>query len=600
MVIDGKTDLELSHGHQQFRCCFVCGAGQALWQLESKPPSEFGEPFFPFLQYQIKAPANAQQLDSQGRCLACNVCYLLLMQQWKSYEEKNTPFIQRLYWMKRPPEEYKDVLENSATFFSTNKLQSIVGEGAVNRTPCNSNVTSDKKSPKSNETTLVSSLSNYFSCYLCSCNDILSSSCPVFVAPQKSKDTPFFTGILHDRDKQKVHEYGDKILLCKQCSSNLHRQWVEFEGNSIPYEERKYHIYIPSSLRGKSRSLSCYLCSHTLSEEHRHFLYCKQVPNVPFYPFLTNLYTPLNAMVIDAHGYTSSCSSCALFLRQQWNVFESSKVAQEERVYRICPTQKPFLPTTLEKGVCCILCEVEQPLSNLKRLYCNPGANMHIGLLESAFVKDSNIGFYDKETGETFVCTPCFDRLRRKWLESKERLFGVPVENKAFISNYREETEHNNCDICNLPGDQLVHVFNKSDASKDSKLFFVLKQFSNSKKSSRGVASVCKPCYANAAFQIKSSEEANLLALTAGSGQHITTQEEDDETMIEEKFDLRRFSCYMCKKSMRRFEILFLRKDLIGKKKKECVGIEVDDQVVVCTYCCKVYEVSFPCFFSHD
>ena len=68
--------------------CFICGAKQTFWILNSKPSTGFPKkPFFPFIQHHPNRN-NQQKLNTSKECYACNVCYFLLLQQWKSFENE--------------------------------------------------------------------------------------------------------------------------------------------------------------------------------------------------------------------------------------------------------------------------------------------------------------------------------------------------------------------------------------------------------------------------------------------------------------------------------------------------------------------------------
>lgn len=87
------------------RICFVCGAvghSEQHW-LRVKPSSggSPNEPYFPFLE--SHEPPNGYRGDGvrSGAVKACNLCYILLLQQWESYEREARPHSQRIYWLKR-------------------------------------------------------------------------------------------------------------------------------------------------------------------------------------------------------------------------------------------------------------------------------------------------------------------------------------------------------------------------------------------------------------------------------------------------------------------------------------------------------------------
>lgn len=87
------------------RICFVCGAvghSEQHWlRVKPSPGGSPNEPYFPFLE--SHEPPSGYRGDGarSGAVKACNLCYILLLQQWESYEREARPHSQRIYWLKR-------------------------------------------------------------------------------------------------------------------------------------------------------------------------------------------------------------------------------------------------------------------------------------------------------------------------------------------------------------------------------------------------------------------------------------------------------------------------------------------------------------------
>ena len=412
--------------------CFICGAKQTFWILNSKPSTGFPKkPFFPFIQHHPNRN-NQQKLNTSKECYACNVCYFLLLQQWKSFENRKTPTVKRLYWMKTQFEFEEDI---------TN---------AISDSKFVSNVLSSLEATK------------LFTCYLCRFRDDENLSSIVYTVPQESAEVPFFSSIVRENDKERVEMNGGKVLLCKQCSSVLHQQWVDYQENDVPFTERKYFVGKESQIMDKVENFQqCFLCQKMIRNKEEQTLYIKlEKVNEPYYPFLLNLRKPSfveSTSISIGKELEFSCTACKEFLYSQWAVFNKMDVPQEERVYRIYQSQKPFTLSKFNHKVACLLCKETAHMNHMKRIYCNPGANLFTELKDRVSVylnmKHDNL-FYDGESGETFVCLPCFKDLLDRWKSKHgKKLSGIDMNNNdIIIKDINKEPEINSpisqCPIC--------------------------------------------------------------------------------------------------------------------------------------------------------
>lgn len=87
------------------RICFVCGAvghSEQHWlRVKPSPGGAPNEPYFPFLESHEPPSGYRGEGARSGAVKACNLCYILLLQQWESYEREARPHSQRIYWLKR-------------------------------------------------------------------------------------------------------------------------------------------------------------------------------------------------------------------------------------------------------------------------------------------------------------------------------------------------------------------------------------------------------------------------------------------------------------------------------------------------------------------
>ena len=545
----------LPRRNDTIECCFICGANQAIWLLNSNPTSD-NKPFFPFLQYQ-KPPSNANKLDCNGRCLACNVCYLFLMQQWKSYQENNTPILKRLYWLKRPAEEYLIIGGKCQNGMVPREVENIpVSQRYIPssdvRTIDNVSTVRDRNYTYEEEKEKIlldrGSLSDEHACSLCSVKEKKNLMKYVLTSSQSSADVPFYSRVI--KGKNEIIEFNNsdgRILVCSQCHSTLYRQWLEFEKLSIPWHDREF-IVDPIANSTDVESVACFLCHDTLSREALYPLYCKKVSNEPFYPFLKNLAKSYNTIPVCEEGVTYCCSKCKLFLKKQWDVFEESNVFQEERVYRIHPSQPPLLPSEIEadKNIACFICSAKNDVKYSKRIYCNSGSNMNLSFLKS-FPRNTD-GFFCEETGETFVCVSCFKELKQHWMKYRSTLFesGHTMHENEFLSTKHCQITNIGCEICHFkgPADAMLKlnicpVSNKDNALDEDQPFFpLLKELICTED--KPFLNACRLCSLNLLNQWSSFEASNDL---------------DVPNRYERSYKFNDFLCYVCNGSVSRHSI---------------------------------------------
>ena len=582
--------------YSSVECCFICGASQAIWPLNSKPTSD-NKPFFPFLQYQ-KAPPNANNLGSDGICFSCNVCYLFLIQQWKSYEANRTPILKRLYWLKRPSDEYinpEDESDNSMVKTKRNSpVRSECGELEIkNNYNRNSQLfVGGNKGSVMKEIDFVDLNNEKASCSLCSLNDRKSSMSYVFTTPQQSSGIPFYPDIIKEtyNDHNQVSIDG-RVLLCNKCTSKLHRKWLEFENNSIPVSDRKYSVYAPSCSKEPIKLCACFMCSDILSQGRRQVLYCRSIERKAFYPFLKNLPTPYNAVPITQEGFTYGCENCNSFLLKQWDVFEDSNVSQEERVYRIHPSQPPLLPSTVGIGttIACYICSKNNDLKNLKRVYCNSGSNMNLGFLKS-FPRNKD-GLFCEDTGETFVCLTCFAELRQHWVKYRSTLFNSDDtgHNQSGINKNIYKETNSVCELCFslTPHIELskLHITPSVTGLQDEKPFFPTLEKIKSNENTDPV-SACQLCSLNLLKQWSAYENDNSSVLSK----------------MERKYRIFYFLCYVCDKLIHNKDISLVNIGNIKKNtemKASLFSLKIEDDIIVCGECKEECTKNQVTFFEH-
>ena len=95
-----EKDLHKSLASKSPGVCFVCGSPNSAAYLLNTKPTHNSEPYFPFLENH-DPPVGCKSPRTDSAVLSCYVCYRFLLAQWDSYENSNTPYSTRLYWLKR-------------------------------------------------------------------------------------------------------------------------------------------------------------------------------------------------------------------------------------------------------------------------------------------------------------------------------------------------------------------------------------------------------------------------------------------------------------------------------------------------------------------
>ena len=594
--------LPRSSSPMREECCHVCGAAQASWPMHSKPTND-KRPFFPFLQYQ-KPPQNARGIDRDGKVFVCNVCYAFLIQQWHSYEESNTPVLKRLYWLKRPGDEYKVHDEadypmqqhpHGGHLIPASSMTAVNSDNFYNRA-----LKTDPKPPSSRppsafsfrpikegsdrshhmpqETLPQSAESQMYSvCFSCSRKFKMDNLHYVHTRAQLSPKIPYFPCLINEGTNGSGVDLSGRVLVCEGCRSSLYEQWSDFEFRNIPKVERRYDLVPPSNRLKNDSKVACFTCSDIVTKEPNYVISCKDNVNGPYYPFLKNLQAPFNSVPIDRRGITYSCDSCQSFLYKQWRVFEDSSVPQEERVYRPHPSQPPLLPTSIavDKFVACFICAKGQLYKHLKRVYCNSGSNMNLGFLTN-FQRNKDAIYVD-DTGETFVCLACFDALRQHWFRYRKSLFSdeqytQPTE-KAVLA----------CEICTvaIPGKETtkLNIFPAGAiGSQDEKPFFPflskLKKADPTGIDTNNIVTACTLCSANLIVQWDVYEQDKNI--------------NESVSKWDRKYRLDHFLCFMCGEATHRNNITLLDCHLVKEEYISDVNpcaLKIKNMVVVCFQC---------------
>ena len=355
--------------------CYICGATNPSWHVYAKPPNQSTKnPFFPFLEYH-DPPVTARSMEKEsGQVDVCAVCFSFLTQQWRAFEEKETPIVKRIYWLKRPGLESSEGFEKDPDrgydssevsmdndvvmevimderHHSKVKSQSTAEEGpsGTDHKDHKEEELDEPPPPPSNVEPQLSLgdttnkiTANLEFCFVCSRQKPKEFMRRVHTRPQLKTETPFYPCLAKHNPAilaQKMDFIG-KVLVCEACQKFLFRQWQVFQKNNTPLSERQYQLRSDPSLPREQQSqlstMVCFICGVTQPATSGRFLYSrKHAPGDPYYPFLNKLKPPPGAMPLTKQGLTRACSGCRKSLHRQWKEYEARLVSEDEREYRI-------------------------------------------------------------------------------------------------------------------------------------------------------------------------------------------------------------------------------------------------------------------------
>lgn len=356
--------------------CYICGAFNPNWHVYAKPQNNSTkEPFFPFLEYH-QPTASARPIEKEtGKVAVCAVCFSFLTQQWRAFEDKETPIVKRIYWLKRPGFENSEsfdkdfeqgfdleegivnhVMSSSADVTTKDRHHSKVqskSQSTAEQEPTEALLFTEKhgedsptepsNAPKVPEPCSVNKkMANLEFCFVCSRQKPKEFMRSVHTRPQLKTETPFYPCLTKHNPAilAKKMDFLGKVLVCEACQKFLFRQWQVFQKNNTPLSERQYQLRsdpsLPRERQSQLSTMVCFICGVTQPATSGRFLYsCKHAPGDPYYPFLNKLKPPPGAMPLTKQGLTRACSGCRKSLHRQWKEFEANHFPEDEREYRI-------------------------------------------------------------------------------------------------------------------------------------------------------------------------------------------------------------------------------------------------------------------------
>ncbi|KAK3744430.1 hypothetical protein QZH41_003168 [Actinostola sp. cb2023] len=284
--------------------CYICGASNPNWHVYSKPPNNsIQNPFFPFLEYH-EAPVNAWPMEKErGKVDICAVCFSFLTQQWRAFEDKGTPVVKRIYWLKRPGhgtfEGFDKDDDPSGDSQESNLMDNDVCEqrqhSKVKRPTDDQNPTEPPlvethfDDQKDGDATTEPSFSNdnveptvpcdnkketsLEFCFVCSRQKPKEFMRSVHTRPQLKTETPFYPCLTKHSPAvcTTKMDFLGKVLVCEACQKFLFRQWQSQRAHlssHIPNLHKPVIVIDSSDSEDDGLSIAKHRNKHTRSGRH--------------------------------------------------------------------------------------------------------------------------------------------------------------------------------------------------------------------------------------------------------------------------------------------------------------------------------------------
>lgn len=493
--------------------CFICAASFPKWHVFAKPQNNsVKSPFFPFLEYH-EPSANARPIDEQsGKVDVCAVCFSFLTQQWRAFEDKETPLVKRIYWLKRPGHDEGFNREDDHGCDTVDKEDDCAARDYCQHSKVKS--LKDQTSPERNEPLTKikdyrDAINNNFRttddnleasmfnedkkesmmelCFVCSRQKPKEFMRSVHTRPQLKTETPFYPCLAKHNPTlyAKKMDFLGKVLVCEACQKFLFRQWQVFQKNNTPLTERQYQIRsdpsLPRDQQSQLSTMVCFICGVVQPATSGRFLYSsKQASGDPYYPFLSKLSPPPGAMPLTKQGLTRACSGCRKSLNRQWKDYEARGVPDDQREYRIrnesvtsseivIEMSSPSIPNDViqesspsqefnSARLMCYVCSESFDEAFMRPIYTrektNPlKENFYFPII--ALLKPPEGCKKLDHIGRTLICKNCFSYMHRRWEHYEYDM--VPQHKRMYSLDHKMDSNKLQSYKCFLCGTECDH-----------------------------------------------------------------------------------------------------------------------------------------------
>ncbi|XP_053402473.1 genetic suppressor element 1-like isoform X2 [Mercenaria mercenaria] len=388
--------------------CYICGCSYItdhVRLLNTLPPKRATPAaiFFPFVR-ELKRPANAEPLRSDGTVIVCIKCYSHLSYQWEIQESEGVPVYCRQYSLhflneKSSPKGTVSEMLNQTGGPSGERIEPL-NIRISSASPMHSNTTSGTNCPQG-LLAIASQAENATQSISRSRSSSFSGS------PNKSQD------IVIDSKTTAAEAYTCPSSISKTVPHPL-QQVTEIPNRICFLCGEKCIIH-------KMR----HLCSYPARHEAKHTN--SQVE--PFFPFLANCTPAPGAESLTEDGTVIVCKLCFHSVLRQWTEYEqSSNPADSNRWLR-----KYHLPNYI-----CYVCAVEN-----ERKFTRTISVENFNFLKEHKAPKGSLVIDDGR--RVAVCKSCAYSLMQQFSEY-ERM-GVPHQLRRF--NWMQKLNQNIPDMCN-------------------------------------------------------------------------------------------------------------------------------------------------------
>lgn len=422
------------------RICFVCGAvGHSEQHWLRVKPSTGGspnEPYFPFLE--SHEPPNGYRGDGvrSGAVKACNLCYILLLQQWESYEREARPHSQRIYWLKRCDGgpftgaemalqgEYAAQVLGLTNDQTPQLRQESRPVGVSPRLPPSPSPRIEQTRPPSNSIVEVSRPHSNTAEHR-----HLEQARLTMESPHHRLQSP------HQR-LQSPRQPVEDARISNEAALDLRHapRSSPAPQPTLPPPAAIYSGGSSSSVGTDILDLSmpdknsvtevCYVCGDEFKRGSLSHIAAKPLPTPPhpasspppFFPSLMLHPRPSRSRPMDSAGRVQACSACQNHLLIQWKAYTRQGVPHSDRNYTLRKRQAPTMDTTT---FICYTCALEYPSSSIRLLYCCPNPEKEVYFPFIYSLRPPSGASPISPQGMVQVCSICY-----KAIPQKQQVFG--------------------------------------------------------------------------------------------------------------------------------------------------------------------------------
>ncbi|XP_014241668.1 uncharacterized protein LOC106662252 isoform X1 [Cimex lectularius] len=158
-----------------------------------------------------------------------------------------------------------------------------------------------------------------------------------------------------------------------------------------------------------SKTQVCYVCGEEYSRGSLAHIGAKPLSNQPYFPSLMLHSRPPRSRPMDSTGRVLACAPCQQHLLHQWNAYQASNVAHNDRHYTLRKRSSPAQETFV-----CYTCGLEYPSSSSRTMHTQPNSN---GAIYYPFIAGLGTPLKARPItpqGSVEVCSICYKSIPQK------------------------------------------------------------------------------------------------------------------------------------------------------------------------------------------